>query len=190
MIYYDLPFIVAYVLFVATFFIRELFLRRGKEAKALKGSRYDKGTTLMTGILIILVLISPLYLNFFKNNILTQLQWFGVVLVILGTIIHDFALMTLGKFYGRTLLIQTNHKLIIKGLYKFVRHPGYLGTILMIIGVGLSTGNVIILLFFLILVTSIYVLRIKKEEEMLFDKFGDEYKNYQKKTWRLVPYFY
>ena len=75
------------------------------------------------------------------------------------------------------------------GPYKFVRHPGYLGEIMSMFGVGVSLSSVVGL--GLAMVSVLLVLkRIKPEEEMLRAEFGDEYQNYAKSTRRLIPFIY
>jgi protein-S-isoprenylcysteine O-methyltransferase Ste14 len=75
------------------------------------------------------------------------------------------------------------------GPYKFVRHPGYLGEIMSMFGVGLSLSSFVGLGLAIVSVLLILI-RLRPEEEMLMSEFGDEYKNYAKRTKRLIPFIH
>ena len=91
----------------------------------------------------------------------------------------------LGKFYTRTLKVTENQSIVHVGPYRFIRHPGYLGSILIWSGVAASTQNWIVLLIVLIVMFSVYVYRIQSEEKMLLATNAD-YAEYRKQTWRLI----
>lgn len=178
------------------FFCFEKILRKGKDAKTFDRTQYDKKSTSFLGFSFVLstmlIIYSPL-LNHYNIGILkTNLFYniFGIFIMLLGIAIRGIAAITLGKFYTRTLRKTNNHVLVTNGLYKYVRHPGYLGTILLNIGAGISVGNIISLLIVVVLILSVYIYRIKVEEEMLIDIFGDEYKTYAKASKKLFPFIY
>ena len=100
------------------------------------------------------------------------------------------ATLTLKEYYTRTLRTSESQKIIKKGLYHYVRHPGYFGLIVMWLGAGLSTGNYILLALIFCQTLMVYVYRIKNEEAMLIDHFGDEYLDYKKSTKKLFPLIY
>lgn len=84
---------------------------------------------------------------------------------------------------------QPEQKLVTSGLYRFIRHPGYLSYVITIIGMGLSLSSVLTLMFVILIVLFI-ILRIKGEEEMLLKEFGDEYRAYMKRTKKIIPFVY
>lgn len=77
-----------------------------------------------------------------------------------------------------------------KGPYRVIRHPGYLSSILVWVGSGLSVENWILIIIFTCLFFIVYIYRIKAEEKMLVLEFGEQYLNYRRKTWRLIPFLY
>jgi protein-S-isoprenylcysteine O-methyltransferase Ste14 len=83
-----------------------------------------------------------------------------------------------------------NHKIISTGLYKFIRHPGYLGQIIIFMGISISISNWLSILLMMIPVTLGYLYRIKVEEKFMTDQFGDAYKDYQDRTKRIIPLLY
>jgi protein-S-isoprenylcysteine O-methyltransferase Ste14 len=58
------------------------------------------------------------------------------------------------------------------------------------LGAGLATANWAVALAIAVLMTVAYRYRMVAEEAMLLDAFGDRYKEYMARTWRLVPYVY
>jgi protein-S-isoprenylcysteine O-methyltransferase len=118
------------------------------------------------------------------------LAFSGNVIMAIGLLIRVFAVLTLKEYYTRTLKIQENQKIIDVGLYKHLRHPGYLGLIMIWTGAGLSSNNYLILIIVALLTLSAYHYRMNSEEKMLIEAFGDDYKSYMKRTWRIVPLIY
>jgi protein-S-isoprenylcysteine O-methyltransferase len=97
---------------------------------------------------------------------------------------------TLGAFYTRTLKVLDDQSVVQNGPYRFIRHPGYLGTILMWVGAGLAVVNWIVTLCVLLILCIAYYYRIRTEEAMLLEQLGQPYADYQAHTWRLLPYIY
>jgi len=190
-----LIYVTVYVL-ILFFLIIERLLRKGDDAKTLHKSKYDKRSTsflafaIVTSILLLLVI--PIF-NHFNVGVLkinTIFNILGLLIMTLGVIIRIVAATTLGKFYTRTLRKTDNHIIISKGIYKRIRHPGYLGTILLFIGASISVDNLISLLFITALVLIVYIYRITIEEKMLIDIFGERYRIYIRTTKRLIPFIY
>jgi protein-S-isoprenylcysteine O-methyltransferase Ste14 len=65
----------------------------------------------------------------------------GLGLLILGIVIRSIAIHTLGKFFTGTVVIKNDHQLIRTGLYRYLRHPAYTGTLLAHLGFGLAFAN-------------------------------------------------
>ncbi|MBF0478048.1 MAG: isoprenylcysteine carboxylmethyltransferase family protein [Candidatus Omnitrophica bacterium] len=77
-------------------------------------------------------------------------------------------------------------KLTTSGPYAHIRHPLYFGTSLVLIGFIIMLKMYLVGILFFIVVVSVYFRTIKQEEQMLEDKFKDDYLDYKKK----VPAFY
>lgn len=108
--------------------------------------------------------------------------------MISGLMLRYWAAKTLGEFYTRTLLITEGHQIVDRGPDSVIRHPGYLGAFIMNIGAGLAVTNWIVLLVITVTGFVLYAYRIRTEEGMLENAFGEQYKAYLEKTWRLVPF--
>jgi protein-S-isoprenylcysteine O-methyltransferase Ste14 len=191
--------IIVYIfLYVLTgiFFIVDVFYKRTKESKPLKKSKFDKGSAIINGIVFIvsisLIVVSPI-MNYYKIGLIEISILFniiGLLITVLGIILRMAAVKTLGKYFTRTLEKTENQQLITNGVYKYLRHPGAAGNMTSFFGLAVSTGNYISIIFVTVMISVAYIYRIKVEEEMLIEIFGDEYKKYQKKTKRLIPFLY
>jgi len=182
--------------FIVLFLVLERALRTDAGSQTLEATQADRRTTRLVGAAFgaswfVLALSIPA--NFFRvarmePGILFNL--IGLLLMALGILIRMVAARTLGRFYSRTLLIRDQHQVVSDGIYRLLRHPGYLGTIILFLGAGLSTSNWIALVVIAILVIPAYVKRIAAEESMLREGLGPAYVEYMKRTRRLIPFVY
>ena len=113
----------------------------------------------------------------------------GILLVVLGLVFVLVAPITLRKNYSSTLVIRNDHKLIMHGIYRVVRHPIYLGAILVSLGVPVTASSWIALPPMPLLIPLI-VYRMRIEERLLLEEFGDDYRAYMARTKRLIPFLY
>lgn len=113
----------------------------------------------------------------------------GVLLFAAGVALQWLALRELGSFYTSRLGIQEGHRMVTSGPYSLVRHPGYLSSLATVAGMALSMGS-LLTIGATVLSVIVVVWRIRGEEEMLVEAFGDEYRAYQRKTRRLIPHVY
>ena len=114
----------------------------------------------------------------------------GVLLIIIGLIIRIKAISELKQHFTYTVTEIENHELIDTGLYKNIRHPGYLGQLLIFMGTALSFSNWLSVVFMMIPVLIGYINRIIVEERFLTKQMGQKYIDYQKRTKRLIPKMY
>ena len=111
----------------------------------------------------------------------------GLPIIIAGLAIREWALIKLGRFFSRTVQIETEHKVITEGPYRWIRHPAYTGMILIYAGIIMSIGTWLGALLTFSIVTISLLYRIRVEDRTLLDAFGDEYRDYMKQTWLLFP---
>ena len=96
---------------------------------------------------------------------------------------------TLGKNFNTVLHLRDGHTLVTHGPYRWVRHPMYTSLYLFTIAVQLASASWLIGLPGLIGLTVIVVNRIDREEALMIEKFGDEYRAYMQRTGRFLPRF-
>ena len=114
--------------------------------------------------------------------------WVGVALGSLGLLLRLWAVFTLRERYTRTLLIHENHSIERGGPYRFVRHPGYLGSLLSLNGVALASGDAPVFLASLVATFAAYAYRIRVEDAMLVAALGAPYLSYRREVKALLPY--
>ena len=124
------------------------------------------------------------------HNALSIIPLIGLSFIVVGLIIRWTAILTLRKYFTTNVVIQSDHRIIKTGLYRFVRHPSYSGSILSFFGLGLVFSNWISLVVLLVPITIAFLKRIQIEEQALFHAFGIEYEDYRKMSWALFPWIY
>jgi protein-S-isoprenylcysteine O-methyltransferase Ste14 len=107
-----------------------------------------------------------------------------------GTIFRVWCIRTLGKFFTATVKTQKEQHVITSGAYRVVRHPSYSGAYIAAIGSTVFMHTWVALAVTVVVLFIAYYIRINAEEETLVREFGDEYREYRKRTWKLVPYIY
>ncbi len=114
----------------------------------------------------------------------------GMVLIVIGFLIRIQSIQILKQYFTYSIATVENHKVIESGLYKFIRHPGYLGQLVIFLGISTSISNWVSILVMMIPITFGYLYRIKVEEGFMLEQLGEEYLNYQGRTKRLLPMIY
>ena len=85
----------------------------------------------------------------------------GMSLVVIGLMIRIHSILTLRQFFTYSVAKVENHEIIETGLYKFVRHPGYLGQIIIFMGISISISNWLSIFAMMLSITLAYLYRIK-----------------------------
>ncbi|HLO33209.1 MAG TPA: isoprenylcysteine carboxylmethyltransferase family protein [Anaerolineales bacterium] len=180
-------------LILAGFFLTESRIRTGQEAKSFERGQFDQRSTVYIGIAYLISMLALLLSWFFNlfgvGKLPASVGWLGVAIALSGVLVRWWANRALGAFYTRTLKVTENQFIVQEGPYRLIRHPGYLGSILMWVGVAAATANWIVLIIVLIVMLVVYVYRIENEEKMLASAQPD-YAEYRKHTWRLIPLIY
>ena len=145
------------------------------------------GVALGVGLCLPLVAVI-LGIALFPVGIAGGLVALAVMLIGLG--LRVWAAVTLGGFYTRTLTTTKDHRVVTTGPYAWVRHPAYLGVILLWAGFGVLSGSLVVALIFPVMFIAVYLYRISVEERMLVGVLGDSYVHYQQRTHKLVPFVY
>ena len=114
----------------------------------------------------------------------------GLVMLILGLGLRWTAILTLGTKFSTNVAIHARQTLRTTGPYRWVRHPSYTGMLVIFTAIGLYERNWISLGILLIFPTAALLYRIYVEEKALAEAFGEQYLNYRKVTWRLLPGIY
>lgn len=137
---------------------------------------------------LLLFVINPEWLKLLSVPFPDWLRWIGVTLGIISLALYAWSRGTLGKEWSSQLQINQQHRLVTSGPYTWIRHPIYLAMMIFLTSITLVSANWMFIAFQMVSMIDL-ALRIPKEEQMMIEAFGDEYKYYMQRTGRLFPKF-
>ena len=182
---------ISFLLAAIIFPVSELLLLATKRAKKGSAVIKDKGSMKLGWLLVVASILVAIWgtrivfahipVSLIPYNILS------IVFLAIGFIVRWSAIITLGNMFTTNVAVQNNHQLVNRGLYKFIRHPSYLGLMLEFTGLGFYFGNWISLFALLVPLIMGMIVRIKLEENVLVEALGQSYIDYASETKRLIP---
>jgi protein-S-isoprenylcysteine O-methyltransferase Ste14 len=113
-------------------------------------------------------------------------RWIGAGLGVATIGMLYWTLSTLGTNLTDTVVTRTKHTLVREGPYRWVRHPFYVSMVLLIAATSLLAASWLIAASGLLLFVFLAI-RTPREEQKLVERFGDEYRDYMRRTARYVP---
>jgi protein-S-isoprenylcysteine O-methyltransferase Ste14 len=186
--------VAALVLFTAMS-ISIYYRRKADKDTGEKISRKVDGKPLMTVIRIgglilwlspFVYLINPNWMAWSKLGLPDSVRWIGVVLGVLCAFGVYWLFSSIGSGITPTSATRKEHKLTTSGPYRWVRHPLYTVGSSLFIAFGMMADNWFIAALG-ILTFILMAIRTPKEEANLIEKFGDEYREYMKRTGKFLP---
>ena len=125
--------------------------------------------------------------SFDYTNFIT-LRLIGLLGYILFSFLQVKSFKTLGKNYSQDIVILQNHVLVTNQIYKKVRHPQYLFQMLSDIFAGIVLFSYPVLFFSVLIELPLFVLRARREEEMLENHFKREFAEYKSRSGFMLPF--
>jgi len=122
-------------------------------------------------------------------NVENIVRYIGLFIAIPGFVLMQAGEKYLAKQFSIEVTLQKDHKLIQSGPYKVIRHPRYLGILIFFTGISLTFRS-LLGIFIVLALAGVLIWRVFAEEKMMREEFGKEWKEYQSKTWRLIPYIF
>lgn len=116
-------------------------------------------------------------------------RWIGVGLFGIGISLVYWSGSTLGRLYSAEVTLQENHRLVTDGPFRYVRHPRYAGGILIAFGLSLTFRSWIGLVVSVVSI-GVFLLRIRDEELLMEETFGEEWEAYCRRVRLLIPFVY
>jgi protein-S-isoprenylcysteine O-methyltransferase Ste14 len=177
--------------------ISSYFRRKADRDTGEKISRKVDGTALMNiikigGLLLwfspLVYLINPAWMAWSKLGLPEWARWLGVGLGFLCVLGVYWLFSSIGSGITPTSATRREHKLVTSGPYRWIRHPLYTVGSSLFVAIGLMADNWFILLLSMLAFAAM-ASRTPKEESNLVEKFGDEYREYMKRTGRYFPKF-
>ena len=175
--------------------ISSYFRLKADRASGEKISRKADGTIFMTLIRIgglvlwlspLVYLLNPAWMAWSKIGLLEWVRWLGVGIGILCIFGIYWLFSSIGTGITPTSATRTEHQLVTSGPYRWVRHPLYTVGSSMFIAFGMMADNWFIALLGILAFLGMAA-RTPKEEANLIEKFGDQYREYMKRTGRFLP---
>ena len=187
--------LLAAVILITGMFISGYYRRKADKISGEKISRKVDGTALMTVIKLgglvlwlspFVYLINPNWMIWSKIGLPESIRWLGVGLGVLCVFGVYWLFSSIGNNITPTSATRKQHTLVTSGPYRWVRHPLYTVGSSMFIAFGMMADNWLITALG-ILTFIVMAIRTPKEEANLLEKFGDEYRNYMKRTGKFLP---
>jgi len=146
------------------------------------------GSLSLIGFIAMLVyVINPNWLSWASLSFPLWLRWTGVGISLAGFALLQWAQITLGRSWSDTPRMMKEQALITSGPYQSIRHPIYTAFILILGSTFFISANLLIGLTWAGMTLLDIASRIGFEESLMLEYFGDQYRDYMKKTGRLLP---
>jgi protein-S-isoprenylcysteine O-methyltransferase Ste14 len=177
---------------IANFAIRASHIKvhRQTPIRANRNTRMDSLLFVSVGVggfLVPLLYVFTPLLSFADYSIPFWIGVAGVAILIPGNWIFWRSHRDLGRNWSPTLEIRADHKLVVHGIYRHIRHPMYSSLWLLVTAQAMILPNYIAGFSGLLPFSALYFLRVAREERMMIEEFGSEYERYLQKTGRLFP---
>lgn len=177
-------------------------VRFGQKARKMSPGSADRGSTLavsLSSAIPVLGFVLAMKARTSRGGILLPISlgaipgmpaiaWVGVIIGALGLLVRLWSVLTLRDRYTRTLLTGNDHALERGGPYRFVRHPGYLGSLLCLNGIAVASGDLLTAIVSIAATSIAYAYRIRVEDTMLIARFGASYERYCREVHSLIPF--
>ncbi|MCB1276202.1 protein-S-isoprenylcysteine O-methyltransferase [Prosthecobacter sp.] len=178
--------------FVIYYRIRHVFILRTKDEKkeVRRMDGLEKG--LLAGmapgtlLLPVLYLFTP-WLAFADYRLPIVVPWIGTVAMIVSLWLFWRSHSDLGQNWSVSLELRENHELVTRGVYRFIRHPMYASIWLWAFAQGMLLQNWLAGWSVAPAFAAMYFMRVPREEQLMCEKFGDQYRTYMRQTGRLWP---
>jgi protein-S-isoprenylcysteine O-methyltransferase Ste14 len=187
----------AFFVFVAIcwYVIRYPYARRARRNPVARTERGPREYLLMTISTAGFGLLPLLYICFdFPHSANYSFHptqaWLGILVGLGSLFIFRLTHRALGHFWSVSLDVREQHALVTEGIYRYVRHPMYTAFWLWAIAQALLLPNWVAGFAAIVGFGVLFFGRVPREEQLLLKSFGDDYRKYISRTYRLVPGIY
>ena len=190
----DIFTVIYFVGIVAEIIIRAPINQKRKQGRMSEQRITSQERTLL-GLLFLGMFLVPLiyaatsWLDFANYRLPAWAGWLGVLVLAGALLVFWRAHADLGVNWSPSLEIREKHELVTRGIYSVIRHPMYASQWLWVIAQPLLLQNRIVGFLNLLVFIPFYFLRVKAEEQMMTETFGDQYRVYREKVGSVLPRF-
>jgi len=186
--------LLAVILFTAIG-ISSYFRRKADKESGEKIPRQVDGSVFATVVKIgglilwlspLVYLLNPAWMVWSKIGLPEMVRWLGVGIGVLCTLGIHWLFSSIGTGITLTSATRKEHSLVTNGPYRWIRHPPYTFGSTLFVALGMMADNWFIVVLGLLAFIPVAI-RTPKEETNLIEKFGDEYREYMKRTGRFLP---
>lgn len=183
------------LIMVGWYVIRFRYARRSRRTPVARSARGRLETVLLTISLTGLGIVPFVYVAigfpaFADYAFRPALAWLGLVFAIASLVMFRLTHRALGRNWSISLELRQNHRLITEGVYRHMRHPMYTAFWLWAVAQALLLPNWFAGLAGIVGFGALFFGRIAREERMMMESFGDEYRAYMQRTYRVIPGVY
>ena len=143
--------------------------------------------TIPLALCLLAYFVNPEWMQWSSVPLPLWLRWTGIGIGFLTIPFLAHVLRSIGSNISETVLTKANHRLVTDGAYRRIRHPLYLSGIALIASIGLASANGAILAYAVTIAAAVRIVLIPVEERALLAAFGDEYRDYMRRTGALLP---
>ena len=189
------PFEISYWIALVVEMIIRAPINKARKKENITERRISSQENLILILLLAGMFIFPLvysaspWLDFANYSLPAWAGLVGTVLIIFALIVFWRAHVDLKTNWSPSLEIREKHDLITHGIYGYVRHPMYASQWLWVIAQPLLLQNWIAGWLNLFVFIIFYSLRVRAEEKLMIDTFGEQYRDYMKKVGGVLPKF-
>src|SRR5437016_5197785 len=178
----------AYFVWIVSELFGAVLVSRLRRRGATKVKR-DRGSGALIIFTVLVSIIIALSLGYAGVGPLPDWVFYpGIFLILLGVLVRQWAIAVLGRFFSLTVRVAEDHRVVVKGPYRLVRHPSYAGVLITFIGLALAVQSSGALLVLFAVFGVSYGYRMRVEERVLLSELGQDYAEYMKRTKRLIPF--
>jgi protein-S-isoprenylcysteine O-methyltransferase Ste14 len=183
-----------YALLFYTWTLSEILIGVVTRTRRDSGNVQDRGSLRILWITIFSSIFASQWIAATQpQNMFTSfsgLKQLAVLTLILGLAIRWTAVFSLGKAFSSNVAIRASQTLNTSGFYRWVRHPSYLGLLIIFFAIGLHTSHCLAFACATLPTTAALLYRIHVEEIALNSAFGSDYAAYSRRAKRLIPGLY
>lgn len=191
---FQLPNALFFLGLLTQFGIRHYFIEQTKSVP-MKVRQVDGLEKLLLAMMLpASLLLPPLYLftpllSFADYELSWGIRWSGVVIMVASLWLFWRSHLDLGQYWSMSLELRQHHQLVTHGVYRRIRHPMYASFWLWGLAQGMILANWLAGWAMILAFAAMYFIRTPREERLMGHEFGDEYREYARRTGRLIPRF-